>query len=83
MGRVGRKENDMPVIAKFCGIVVRLLIDRTFGTHIHAFYGDFELVIGLRPFRVIQGDVPLWVRDRVVHWVALHQGELLAIRPSP
>ena len=40
----------MPVIAKFCGIVMRLLIDRTFGTHVHAFYGDLELMISLNAF---------------------------------
>jgi len=33
---------------------MRMLIDQTFGTHFHAFYGDSELVIGLNPLRVIQ-----------------------------
>ncbi len=70
----------MPVIARFAGIVVRLLIDRTFGTHVHAFYGDSELVIGLAPLRVIQGDAPLWVRDWVLWWVEHHQHDLLASR---
>jgi hypothetical protein len=32
----------MPVLAKSCGIVIRLLIDRTLGTPFHAFYGDSE-----------------------------------------
>jgi len=66
----------MPVIAKFCGIVMRLLIDRTFGMHVHAVYGDAELVIGMNPLRVIQGDAPPWVREWALARVGLHQHEL-------
>jgi len=77
---VRKIETDMPVIAKFCGIVIRLLIDRTFGTHVHAFYGDSELVIGLNPLRVIQGDAPSWVQEWVLHWLGHHQSELLYAR---
>ena len=76
----------MPVLAKFCGIVIRLLIDRTFGTHLHVFYGDAEMVIGVNPLRVIQGEVPTWVRDWALQWIGLHQRELLPGRkfyPNP
>jgi hypothetical protein len=74
----------MPVLAKSCGIVIRMLIDRTFGTHLHAFYGDSELVMALNPVRAIQGDVPLWVRSWALDWARLHEDELLAVRsPRP
>ncbi len=63
----------MAVLAKFCGIVIRMLVDRTFGTHFHVFYGDSELVIGINPLRVIQGDAPEWVRKLALDWVACHQ----------
>jgi hypothetical protein len=63
----------MPVLSKFNGIVIRMVIDRTFGTRLHAFYGDTELVMGLNPLRVIQGDVPLWVQDRALDWAAHHE----------
>lgn len=59
---------------------MRLLIDRTFGTHIHAFYGDSELVIGLNPLRVIQGDAPPWVQEWALWWVGHHQNELRSAR---
>ena len=72
----------MPVIAKFCGIVMRLLIDQTFGTRVHALYGDSELVIGLNPLRVIQGDVPWWVRDWSLWWVGHHKSEVLRSQRS-
>ncbi len=56
---------------------MRVLIDRTFGTHIHVFYDGAELVIGLNPLRVIQGEAPAWVRDWSLEWVRTHQQELL------
>jgi hypothetical protein len=62
----------MPVIARFGGIVLRLLTGPTFGTHVHAFYGDSELVIGVNPLRVIQGDAPPWVREWALDWVGRH-----------
>ena len=73
-------KTDMPVIAKFCGIVIRLLNHQTFGTHVHAFYGDCELVIGLNPLRVIQGEAPSWVRERALEWVGHHRHKLLSDR---
>lgn len=74
------KTNVMPVIANFCGIVMRLLIDRTFGVHLHAFHGDSEMVVALNPLRVLQSDVPPWVHDWVLWWVTHHQSELLSDR---
>jgi Domain of unknown function (DUF4160) len=65
----------MPVLAKAYGIVIRMLIDRSFGTHFHAFYGNTEVVIGLNPLRVIQGDGPSWVQEWALEWVKRHQSE--------
>ena len=70
----------MPVLAKSYGIVMRMLIDRTFGTHFHAFYGDSELVIGLNPLGVIQGEAPPWVREWALDWVGHYQGRSLSLR---
>jgi hypothetical protein len=71
----------MPVLAKFYGIVIRMLFDQTFGTHFHAFYGDSELVIGLNPLRVIQGEAPPWVREWALDWVRHHQNKLRSAWP--
>jgi hypothetical protein len=70
----------MPVLAKANGIVMRMLIDQTFGTHFHAFYGDSELVIGLNPLRVIQGEAPPWVREWALDWVGHYQSGSLSAR---
>jgi hypothetical protein len=68
----------MPVISRFRGIVIRMLFVRQLGARIHAFYGDSELILTLWPLKIIQGDAPTSVRDVVLKWAALHQGELLA-----
>jgi hypothetical protein len=66
----------MPVLARLYGIVIRMMRDRTFGTRLHAFYGGHELVVALQPLRVLQGDVPEWVRNFVMDWAREHYREL-------
>ena len=68
---------DMPVISKFYGIVIRMLFIRPFVAHFHAFYGDCELVVGINPLKIIQGDAPRRVRTMVLEWAMQHQRELL------
>jgi len=92
-GRRNQKQSQklMPVLAKFYGIVIRLLCVRSLGARLHAFYGDSELVIHLDTLRVIQGDVPQRVTELVLEWARAHYQELLAdsarvfsgLRPLP
>jgi hypothetical protein len=70
----------MPVLLKFGGIVIRMLFDRTFGIHLHAFYDGSELVVGLNPVRVIQSEVPAWVEAWVLAWVENNQNKFLPPR---
>jgi hypothetical protein len=67
----------MPVIARFCGIVIRMLSLRAFGVRLHAFHGDGEMVVDLKTMRIIEGNLPESVKDLVLAWVRLHQQELL------
>jgi len=67
----------MPVIAKFCGIVIRMLFIRSMEARFHAFYGNNELVVGISPLRIIQGEAPGPVAALVLTWAAKHQHELL------
>jgi len=67
----------MPVISKFYGIVIRMLVIRPFVAHFHAIYQNCELVVGIAPLRIIQGDAPRRVRDMVLEWATQHQSELL------
>jgi hypothetical protein len=71
------QSQDMPVISKFYGIVIRMLFIRPFVAHFHAFYGDCELVVGINPLKIVQGDAPGRVRSMVMEWALQHQRELL------
>ncbi len=67
----------MAVLAKLDGIVIRLVIDRTFGVHLHAFQGEAEMVMGLNPVRVIQGDLPVEARECALNWAIAHERSVL------
>lgn len=68
----------MPVIAKFSGIVIRLLCLRGLGGRLHAFCGDQELVLNLRPLQVVQGNVSAATCRLVLAWAREHHLELMA-----
>ena len=48
----------MPVLSKFYGIVIRMLVARSFAARFHAIYGNTELVVAIDPVRIVQGDAP-------------------------
>jgi hypothetical protein len=81
----------MPVLAKFYGIVIRMLFVREFTAHFYAYYDTWELMIGVAPIRIIQGQAPERVSKLVLEWATEHQYELLtawnrmaqARRPEP
>jgi hypothetical protein len=73
----------MPVLEKFRGIVVRLIYDRTLGARLHAFYEGAELVVALQPLRVLQGDVPQWVREWVLGWAREHKDQVVQFVETP
>ena len=67
----------MPVLSKFYGIIIRMLFVREFTAHFYAFYDTSELVIGIAPVRIIQGQAPERVSKLVLEWAGQHQYELL------
>lgn len=81
----------MPVLARFYGVVVRMLFAPLLGAHFHAIHGEHELMVSITPLAVIQGDAPPRVRALVLEWARRHQAELLAawvrcaqgLRPQP
>lgn len=66
----------MPVLSKFYGIVIRMWFIRSFVAHFHAIYEDSELVVGINPVKILQGDAPSRVRTMVLEWAQQHQAEL-------
>jgi hypothetical protein len=70
---------DMPVIAKFYGVVIRMLFLRSFGPRFDALHQDGELVVNITPLMIIEGDAPEPVRRLVLDWARQHQMELLTV----
>jgi hypothetical protein len=68
----------MPTISRFYGIVIRMFFRDHAPAHFHAIYGDDELVVGISPINILEGDAPGRVRSMVLEWAAIHQQELLA-----
>lgn len=75
--RLKRKCVDMAVLAKLDGIVIRMLLHRTFGIHLHAFLGEAEMVMGLNPVRVIQGDLPVAAKAWALDWAQQHERSVI------
>jgi hypothetical protein len=70
-------EEYMPVLSKFYGIVIRMFFASPLVEHFHAIYRDHELVVGLSPLRILDGDAPRRVKTMVLEWAAQHREELL------
>ncbi len=68
---------NMPVISKFYGIVIRMIFVRHFVAHFHAFYGDCELVVAINPLHILQGCAPARASGMVLEWARAHQVELV------
>jgi hypothetical protein len=67
----------MPEISRFYGIVVRMYYADHAPPHVHAEYGDHELVVAIAPIMILAGSAPFRVRSMVLEWAALHQSELV------
>jgi hypothetical protein len=72
------QKQNMPVLAKFYGIVIRMLCVRALSARFHAIYGESELVVQISPLRIVAGVAPARVCDLVLEWARAHQKELLA-----
>ncbi len=70
----------MPALSMFYGIIVRMQSEKGGKhnkPHIHAIYGDDEIVIALDG-EVLEGDFPTKQRKMLEGWMAIHEDELNA-----
>jgi hypothetical protein len=66
----------MPEISRFYGIIVAMFFEDHDPPHFHARYGDFQAVIKIRDFTVLDGWLPPRALGLVIEWAAIHQEEL-------
>ncbi len=72
-------EDDLPEIARFFGIIVRMYAEP--GTshlhpHFHVYFQNYAAVYSIEPVEMIGGDLPRRQRRLLEAWAELHQGEL-------
>jgi len=70
----------MPALSMFFGIIVRMQSERGgkhHKAHIHALYGDFEIVIALDG-EILEGEFPKKQLKMLEGWMAIHEDELFA-----
>ena len=69
----------MSEITRFLGIVVFMYFNEHNPPHIHVRYNEFQAVVDIRSFNVLDGHLPARVRGLVEEWMEQHQRELLVM----
>jgi hypothetical protein len=72
------QESNVPRISEFYGIVIFMYYRDHEPAHFHAWYGEYQAVIGIDPIRIMEGRLPTRARALVLEWASLHQAELQA-----
>ena len=71
----------MPVISMFYGIIVLMFFfdnKKHHRPHIHAHYGEYEVIIAIDDGEVLEGDLPKPKMKLVQAWIEIHRDELAA-----
>jgi hypothetical protein len=68
----------MPEVSRFYGIVIKIFYDDHNPPHLHAEYGEYEVLINISTLATIGGGLPARALGMVTEWASLHQQELLA-----
>ena len=63
-----RKGCDVPVIARFYGILIKMYFREPGVPHFHAIYGEFNGVFELDGLELIEGDLPGRAQKLVLEW---------------
>ncbi len=67
----------MPEISRFFGIIMRMRYNDHAPPHFHVYSGESMAAIGLRPLRILEGELRPRVLGLVIERAALHHDELL------
>jgi len=67
----------VPTISVFYGIVIQMFWNEHAPPHFHALYGDDEVLVDLRDFSVMRGDLPRRAMTLVLEWATAHRDELV------
>jgi hypothetical protein len=67
----------MPTISTFYGILIQMFWRDHGPPHFHALYGEFEALVDIRTFEVIEGSMPRRALALVLEWASEHRAALM------
>lgn len=68
----------MPTISQFFGILIHMYIRGEHNPpHFHALYAEYEALINIQTFEVIEGKLPRRALALVLEWAVEHRTELM------
>ena len=71
------RRRHMPTISTFYGILIQMFWRDHAPPHFHALYGEYEALIDIRTFEVIEGSMPRRALALVLEWASGHRAELM------
>jgi len=66
----------MPEICRFFGIIIYIFYNEHQPPHLHAIYGEYEVLITIEGLSILSGDLPPRALGLVIEWASLHQEDL-------
>jgi hypothetical protein len=72
----GERRYDMPVIARFYGILIKMYFRERGVPHFHAVYAEFNGVFDVTTLEMIEGDLPPRAQRLVRDWAEQYKDEL-------
>jgi hypothetical protein len=72
---------NMPTISMFYGIIIQMyyLDNKQHNQpHIHANYGEFDIVISIPDGEILEGEIPNKKLKLILAWIEIHKEDLMA-----
>ncbi|MDQ3022399.1 MAG: DUF4160 domain-containing protein [Bacteroidota bacterium] len=66
----------MPQISRFFGIIISMYFDDHNPPHFHARYGEFESLIAINDFSILEGNLPSRALSLVIEWASINKNLL-------
>lgn len=71
----------MPVISRFCGMIIKMYFRQSEHNppHFHVKFGEYLAIFDIQENVMIEGNLPKKEQKLINEWVDLHQEELMEI----
>ena len=67
---------DVPEIARFYGIIIKMYFKEHGVPHFHAIYGEYNGVFEIETLEMLEGDLPIRAQKLIIEWATNYKSEL-------